>query len=114
MVFTDDHGEWPVVEWRVYYPQKITYRSCTVNSGVDNPELINALPASDVQGIGWLFYKHNQIRGALDCGRSDEPTIYKLGNRELIGTMLSDDEFNELNVWMLADLVRHVAYYNGR
>lgn len=85
MTFEDADGTWEVVEWRVYYRRKV-YCSC-------KGDRVEDLPAEGVQGILWHIRKDGSVYCHIESGSAEDPTIYRIGGRELIGTMIPDEEF---------------------
>lgn len=99
MFFQDADGEWPVVEWRVYYPHDVY---CSLLDDVDD------LPTDGVQAIAWFIEKDGNVRCHIESGIAADPSIYLIGNRKLFGTMLSDDEYAALQESIRHEVVAHV------
>lgn len=106
--FTDADGTWPVVEWRVYYPDDALY--CSLIDEIDE------LPREGVQAIAWFIEKDDTIRCHIVSGIAADPSIYHIGDRELIGTMLPDEEYVRLEQQIFddcADRVRELRTSHG-
>ena len=105
LTYQDADGIWPVVEWRVYYRHKM-FCSC-------KGDKIEDLPASGVQGILWHIQKDGSVYCDIEAGCADDPTIYRIGGRELIGTMIPDDEFAALEERMMRVAVKRNKVLRG-
>jgi hypothetical protein len=91
LTFTDADGTYEVVRLLGYTDDGVCYCNCKTP--------IAEWPESGWQVFAWIYWKEGKHRCTYWRGWDADPTVYPVAGRELIGTLMDDDEYE----WLCKD-----------